>query len=130
MQSHTARALCTLQVLRVANTLSGIFNTVTLNSGGNSAPRLREPELPRLVVVGTQSSGKSSLLNGFLAADILPLGEQERLQPTRRRPPCDPNACLPLDCAAPMFCSALTLDTLVCADGDSSSTQLATRPHT
>jgi len=76
VQSHTARALCTLQVLRVANTLSGIFNTVTLNSGGNSAPRLREPELPRLVVVGTQSSGKSSLLNGFLAADILPLGEQ------------------------------------------------------
>lgn len=45
-------------------------------ANGGGRPRLREPELPRLVVVGTQSSGKSSLLNGFLAADILPLGEQ------------------------------------------------------
>lgn len=62
-------------MLRIANTLSGIFNTVS-PSGGS---RLREPELPRLVVVGTQSSGKSSLLNGFLAADILPLGEQARV---------------------------------------------------
>ena len=34
------------------------------------------PEVPRLVVVGTQSSGKSSLLNGIMGADILPLGEQ------------------------------------------------------
>ena len=36
----------------------------------------KQPEVPRLVVVGTQSSGKSSLLNGIMAADILPLGEQ------------------------------------------------------
>ena len=28
------------------------------------------------VVVGSQSSGKSSLLNGLMSADILPLGEQ------------------------------------------------------
>ena len=31
-------------------------------------------KLPKLVVVGTQSSGKSSLLNGLLGADILPTG--------------------------------------------------------
>ena len=56
------------EILRIANTLNGIFST--------SAGALKPPEVPRLVVVGTQSSGKSSLLNGIMAADILPLGEQ------------------------------------------------------
>ena len=112
------------EILRIANTLNGIFAT------SNGA--LKPPEVPRLVVVGTQvgvmwasklhvhtctctpahlhtctpahlhtctpelgwargegatpvphtlrsvpqSSGKSSLLNGIMAADILPLGEQ------------------------------------------------------
>ena len=56
------------EILRIANTLNGIFAT--------SAGALKPPEVPRLVVVGTQSSGKSSLLNGIMAADILPLGEQ------------------------------------------------------
>ena len=31
-------------------------------------------EIPRLVVVGSQSSGKSSLLNSILGMDILPTG--------------------------------------------------------
>eukprot|EP00965_Chrysotila_dentata_P107524 3552256-Pleurochrysis_carterae.AAC.3 len=44
--------------------------------GNGGSDKLKQPELPRLVVVGTQSSGKSSLLNGLMAADILPLGEQ------------------------------------------------------
>eukprot|EP00315_Gephyrocapsa_oceanica_P007285 CAMPEP_0185296100 /NCGR_PEP_ID=MMETSP1363-20130426/8861_1 /TAXON_ID=38817 /ORGANISM="Gephyrocapsa oceanica, Strain RCC1303" /LENGTH=726 /DNA_ID=CAMNT_0027892721 /DNA_START=74 /DNA_END=2254 /DNA_ORIENTATION=+ len=74
------RGLGSSEVLRIANTLSGIFSSVAPGggsaSGAASGRLLREPELPRLVVVGTQSSGKSSLLNGFLAADILPLGEQ------------------------------------------------------
>jgi len=73
------RGLGSSEVLRIANTLSGIFSSVAPGGGsasGAASGRLREPELPRLVVVGTQSSGKSSLLNGFLAADILPLGEQ------------------------------------------------------
>ena len=65
------RGLGSSEVLRVANTLSGIFSSVAPTDGKS----LQQPELPRLVVVGTQSSGKSSLLNGFLAADILPLGE-------------------------------------------------------
>ena len=55
------------EILRIANTLNGIFST--------SAGALKPPEVPRLVVVGTQSSGKSSLLNGIMGADILPLGE-------------------------------------------------------
>ena len=62
------RVLGGSEILRIANTLDGIFS----NSGG----ALKPPEVPRLVVVGTQSSGKSSLLNGIMAADILPLGEQ------------------------------------------------------
>lgn len=62
------RPLGSDEILRVANTLNGIFAT--------SAGALKPPEVPRLVVVGTQSSGKSSLLNGIMAADILPLGEQ------------------------------------------------------
>lgn len=32
-------------------------------------------QLPQLVVVGTQSSGKSSVLNGIISMDILPTGE-------------------------------------------------------
>ena len=55
----------------MANTLQGIFAGELAGHGSE----LQLPEVPRLVV-GTQSSGKSSLLNGIMAADILPLGEQ------------------------------------------------------
>jgi len=61
------------EVLNIANTLDGIFMSGELAGCPN---KLKEPEVPRLVVVGTQSSGKSSLLNGIMGADILPLGEQ------------------------------------------------------
>ena len=33
-------------------------------------------ETPRIVVVGSQSSGKSSVLNGILAMDMLPIGNK------------------------------------------------------
>src|SRR3989338_11370223 len=33
-------------------------------------------KIPRLVVVGTQSSGKSSLLNRIIGVDLLPTGNQ------------------------------------------------------
>lgn len=65
--------ICTLscaEILKVSNALQGIFST----AGGKS--ELKMPELPQIVVIGSQSSGKSSLLNGIMAADILPLGEQ------------------------------------------------------
>jgi len=67
------RGMGSAELLRVANTLSGIFTNV---EAARASGKLRSPEVPRLVVVGTQSSGKSSLLNGLMAADILPLGEQ------------------------------------------------------
>lgn len=57
----------------MANALDGIFGSAELPAGAGG---LKQPEVPRLVVVGTQSSGKSSLLNGIMGADILPLGEQ------------------------------------------------------
>ena len=67
------RGLGSAEVLKLANTLDGIFSSGEL---GSAAGELKQPEVPRLVVVGTQSSGKSSLLNGIMGADILPLGEQ------------------------------------------------------
>mmetsp|Transcript_67239 Transcript_67239/g.133257 ORF Transcript_67239/g.133257 Transcript_67239/m.133257 type:complete len:454 (-) Transcript_67239:12-1373(-) len=60
-------------MLKVANTLDGIFLTGEL---AGSTGELKQPEVPRLVVVGTQSSGKSSLLNAIMGATILPQGEQ------------------------------------------------------
>lgn len=69
----TLRGLGGTQMLRIANTLDGIFAGSEL---ANSKGAIKQPEVPRLVVVGTQSSGKSSLLNGIISADILPLGEQ------------------------------------------------------
>jgi len=49
-------------ILKIGNILSGIFiDPKTI-------------EIPRLVVVGTQSSGKSSVLNSILGVDILPTG--------------------------------------------------------
>mmetsp|Transcript_28265 Transcript_28265/g.76060 ORF Transcript_28265/g.76060 Transcript_28265/m.76060 type:complete len:742 (-) Transcript_28265:238-2463(-) len=61
-------ALSSAEVLRVANTLNALLQ----QSPGDD---FKLPELPQMVVVGTQSSGKSSLLNGIMACDILPLGE-------------------------------------------------------
>mmetsp|Transcript_17834 Transcript_17834/g.40976 ORF Transcript_17834/g.40976 Transcript_17834/m.40976 type:complete len:649 (-) Transcript_17834:603-2549(-) len=69
----TLRGLGNSEMLRIANTLDGIFAGAHLSG---EAGQLKQPEVPRLVVVGTQSSGKSSLLNGIIGADILPLGEQ------------------------------------------------------
>eukprot|EP00966_Prymnesium_polylepis_P189110 4381226-Prymnesium_polylepis.1 len=72
-EDGTLRGLGNSEMLRVANTLDGIFAGAELAGAAGS---LKQPEVPRLVVVGTQSSGKSSLLNGIMGADILPLGEQ------------------------------------------------------
>ena len=69
-----ASGLGSADMLKMANALDGIFATGEL--AGPAGERLQQPEVPRLVVVGTQSSGKSSLLNGIMGADILPLGEQ------------------------------------------------------
>jgi dynamin 1-like protein len=56
------------QILSVANDINSIFSETTLVE---NKPELT---LPRLVVVGTQSSGKSSVLTNIIGMDILPTG--------------------------------------------------------
>jgi GTP-binding protein EngB required for normal cell division len=51
------------EVLKIGNLLSAIFS--------NQSDII---EVPRLAVVGTQSSGKSTLLNAILGMDIMPTG--------------------------------------------------------
>ena len=53
-------------ILQIGNAISSIFGNLDQNI---------KIEIPRLVVVGTQSSGKSSLLNGLLSMDLLPTGK-------------------------------------------------------
>ena len=50
------------EILKMGTILNGLFTTK------------KHIEIPRLVVVGGQSSGKSSLLNSILGMDILPTG--------------------------------------------------------
>jgi len=52
------------QILKLANVLNNIFNDDTFDI-----------DIPKLVVIGTQSSGKSSLLNSIIGSDILPTGK-------------------------------------------------------
>jgi GTP-binding protein EngB required for normal cell division len=68
LEGSPLAALSSAEVLRVANTLSALLQQ-------SPADDFKMPELPQMVVVGTQSSGKSSLLNAIMACDLLPLGE-------------------------------------------------------
>lgn len=52
------------EILRIGNVLNSIFLNRTKD----------EIEIPHMVVVGSQSSGKSSILNSILGMDILPTG--------------------------------------------------------
>jgi len=51
-------------ILRIGNILQNIFE--------NGKSKI---EIPKIVVVGSQSSGKSSLLNGILSFELLPTGK-------------------------------------------------------
>jgi len=53
-------------VLQIGNSLSSLFS-------GKDAQRFKI-EIPNLVVTGSQSSGKSSVLNAILGMDLLPTG--------------------------------------------------------
>lgn len=55
------------EILNIGSALNGILSEINLPSGSISTPKI--------VVVGTQSSGKSSVLNGLLSMDILPTGK-------------------------------------------------------
>ncbi len=57
------------EVLNIANEINALFNETNL---AEDKPEL---SLPRLAVVGTQSSGKSSCLNAIIGMDILPTGK-------------------------------------------------------
>lgn len=57
------------QILNVANEINGIFSETNLTESKT------EISLPRLIVVGTQSSGKSSVLNSIMTMEILPTGK-------------------------------------------------------
>jgi len=57
------------QILNIANDINGLFSETNMTE---IKPDL---SLPKLIVVGTQSSGKSSVLNGVMAMDILPTGK-------------------------------------------------------
>lgn len=64
----TIKQLSENQILNIANEINGLFSETNLV---DSKPELA---LPRLCVVGTQSSGKSSVLNGIIGIDLLPTG--------------------------------------------------------
>jgi dynamin 1-like protein len=55
--------VCNKEIIKIASILNSTYIDNTLI------------ELPKLVVVGTQSSGKSSLLNSLIGIDILPVGK-------------------------------------------------------
>lgn len=62
----TIRQLSDNQILNIANEINDIFAKTNL---GETSACLK---LPKIVVVGGQSSGKSSLLNSIISFDILP----------------------------------------------------------
>lgn len=57
------------QLLNLANDINAIFSETDLHDYNSDLA------LPQLVVVGTQSSGKSSVLNSIITMDILPTGK-------------------------------------------------------
>lgn len=59
------------QILSMANDINGIFYESNKMMDHNK----NNISLPQLVVVGTQSSGKSSVLNSIISMDILPKGK-------------------------------------------------------
>ena len=67
--SSSIKQLSDNQILHIANDINGLFSETNL------VELKPELSLPKLVVVGTQSSGKSSVLNNIMAMDILPTGK-------------------------------------------------------
>ena len=64
--SVNIKNLANNEILQIANELNGLFSEVNDNN--------HKISLPKIVVVGTQSSGKSTVLNAIMALDILPTG--------------------------------------------------------
>jgi len=66
--------LATPQILEIGNVLNAIIENIDWEEHAIESLHKIKLETPRVVVVGTQSSGKSSVLNGILALDMLPIG--------------------------------------------------------
>lgn len=66
-ENNVIKNLANNEVINIANELNGLFSETTdINHKIN---------LPKIAVVGTQSSGKSSVLNAIMSMDILPTGK-------------------------------------------------------
>lgn len=68
--SESLTGLSNPQILEIAQTLNQLFRQIS-NQKTDFSKKLN---LPQLVVVGTQSSGKSTVLNRILSMDLLPMG--------------------------------------------------------
>lgn len=68
-ESPSLKQLLDNQILTIANEINGLFANIDVPGVEH-----RELTLPRIVVVGGQSSGKSSVLNSIITIDILPVG--------------------------------------------------------
>ena len=64
--NNNINKLANEEVLKIGNALEGILTNMDTKVN---------IDVPRLVVVGTQSSGKSSLLNNIISMDIMPTGK-------------------------------------------------------
>ena len=62
LQTGQDNILQNKKLIDIANKLSSLYSNKSI-------------KIPQLVVVGTQSAGKSSVLNGILSMDILPTGK-------------------------------------------------------
>lgn len=73
-----SQLLMNKEILEVAHSLHGILYEVTQNVSNKKEKNTLSNTLalPRLVVVGTQSSGKSTLLNRLICMDLLPTGNE------------------------------------------------------
>jgi GTP-binding protein EngB required for normal cell division len=69
---NTLSKLSDSKIIAIANEINNIFGDTIKIEGCKSAINLK---LPRIVVVGTQSSGKSTVLNSIITMDILPTGK-------------------------------------------------------
>jgi len=69
--TNTLSKLSDSKIITIANEINNVFNDI--NFEGYKGVNLT---LPRIVVVGTQSSGKSTVLNSIITMDILPTGKQ------------------------------------------------------
>lgn len=66
------------EIIRINNDLDGILSglkVLNINMDSKSDIDIKI-ELPQLVVVGSQSSGKSSVLNNIITMNILPMGKE------------------------------------------------------